>query len=378
MSQKATFRSFAPVQSTNGPLCAGEWVEVLSKEEILRTLDQNGRYEDLPFMPQMFRHCGQRFQVYKRAHKTCDTVSGQYVGLRLAHAVHLDLRCDGQAYGGCQAACLIFWKEAWLKRVGEEDTKLPLIANLKAKTGEAGCTESDVWRATKHGLPGAPIYSCQATELLHFTTPLKWWDARQYVEAYRSGNESLGGLLRGFAYLFYYYVTLSNWHGLGRPGRWLYDRFQQVWGGVPFPRRAGQIPVGKPTPRCDLGLKPGDLVRVKPYQEILATLDTRNSNRGLSFDAELVPYCGKIYRVKTRVDKFIDEKTGKMRHLRTPAVMLEGVTCKSRYCGQRMFCPRSIHSWWREIWLEKLSEAPAERDAACEDREARCEERKVA
>ena len=378
MSQKATFRSFAPVQSTEAQLCAGEWVEVLSKEEILRTLDHNGRYEDLPFMPQMFRYCGQRFQVYKRAHKTCDTVSGQYVGLRLSHAVHLDLRCDGQAYGGCQAACLIFWKEAWLKRVGEEDTKLPSIANLLAKTGETGCTESDVWRATKHGLPGAPIYSCQATELLHFTTPLKWWDARQYVEAYRSGNESLGELLRGFAYLFYYYVTLSNWHGLGRPGRWLYDRFQLIWGGVPFPRRAGQIPVGKPTPRCDLGLKPGDLVRVKPYQEILATLDTRNSNRGLSFDAELVPYCGKIYRVKTRVDKFIDEKTGKMRHLRTPAVMLEGVTCKSRYCGQRMFCPRSIHSWWREIWLEKLSEAPAEREAACEDREARCEERKVA
>ena len=27
-------------------------------------------------MPQMFRYCGQRFQVYKRAHKTCDTVSG--------------------------------------------------------------------------------------------------------------------------------------------------------------------------------------------------------------------------------------------------------------------------------------------------------------
>ena len=221
-------------------------------------------------------------------------------------------------------------------------------------------------------------YSCQATELLHYTTPLKWWDMRQYVEAYRSGNETLGQLLRGFAYLFYYYVTLSNSRGLGRPGRWLYDHFQMIWGGVPFPRRSGQIPVGQPTPTCDLGLKPGDLVRVKPYEEILATLDTRNSNRGLNFDAEIVPYCGKIYRVKTRVDKFIDEKTGKMRRLRTPAVMLEGVYCKSRYCGQRMFCPRSIHFWWREIWLEKLSEAPAEREAACEDREARCEERKVA
>jgi hypothetical protein len=33
---------------------------------------------------------------------------------------------------------------------------------------------------------------------------------------------------------------------------------------------------------------------------------------------------------------------------------------------------------WREIWLEKLSEALAEREAACEDLEARCEERKVA
>ena len=22
--------------------------------------------------------------------------------------------------------------------------------------------------------------------------------------------------------------------------------------------------------------------------------------------------------------------------------------------GQRMFCPRSIHLWWREIWLERV------------------------
>jgi len=86
----------------------------------------------------------------------------------------------------------------------------------------------------------------------------------------------------------------------------------------------------------------------------LATLDTAGSNRGLSFDAELVPYCGKVYRVKTCVEKFIDEKTGKMKTLKTPAVILEGVTCRSLYSGQRMFCPRSIHLWWREIWLEQV------------------------
>ena len=26
-------------------------------------------------MPQMFEYCGKRFKVYKRAHKTCDTVN---------------------------------------------------------------------------------------------------------------------------------------------------------------------------------------------------------------------------------------------------------------------------------------------------------------
>ena len=59
---------------THTTLCAGDWVEVRSKEEILETLDKNGRLDGLPFMPQMFKYCGQRFQVYKRTHKTCDTV----------------------------------------------------------------------------------------------------------------------------------------------------------------------------------------------------------------------------------------------------------------------------------------------------------------
>ena len=49
-----------------------------------------------------------------------------------------------------------------------------------------------------------------------------------------------------------------------------------------------------------------------------------------------------------------------MQRLRTPAVILEGVYRKSLYAGRRLFCPRSIYSWWREIWLERLPE-----DAPC-------------
>lgn len=330
---------------------AGALVEVRSKAEILETLDKRGRLEDLPFMPEMFSYCGQRFEVYKSAYKSCDTVSGRYIGLRIESCVHLKHRCDGSAHGGCQACCLIFWKEAWLKPVGEAAAK-PASSATK---GSAACTEADVVAAALIRRGEESAYSCQATALLDYARPLKWWDPRQYVEAYRSGNRSAAEVLRGLSYLFYCYGTLSTHPRLGAPSRWLYDRARSLWSGVAFPRRSGRIAVGKPTPRRDLNLTPGELVRIKSYEEILATLDRNCSNRGLAFDAELVPYCGKVYRVRTRVSRFIDEQTGKMKQLKTPAVILDGVVCQSRFSGQRMFCPREIYLWWREIWLERLS-----------------------
>jgi hypothetical protein len=114
------------------------------------------------------------------------------------------------------------------------------------------------------------------------------------------------------------------------------------------------IPVDQPTPTCTLNLQPGELVRVKSYKEILATLNTENRNRGLYFDAEEVPFCGRTYRVRSRVGKFIDERTGKLVSMKSEAVILDGVWCEARYSQCRMFCPRSIYPWWREIWLERV------------------------
>src|SRR5262245_64569676 len=68
-------------------------------------------------MPEMLQFCSRRFRVDKLAVKLCDTIgsTGMY---RMRNAVHLEgVRCDGQAHGGCQAGCLVYWKEAWLKRV---------------------------------------------------------------------------------------------------------------------------------------------------------------------------------------------------------------------------------------------------------------------
>jgi hypothetical protein len=340
---------------------AGDWVEVRSKEEILRTLDMNGRLDELPFMPQMFQYCGQRFRVYKRAHKTCDTVTGTG-GRWLAKGLHLELRCDGKAYGGCQAGCLIFWKEAWVKPIGGRrelaETRNGLVIGVPIDIGS--CSEEDVWRATcieGQRPANETVYSCQATQLPHFTTHVPWWDLRQYLEDYTSGNVKLGRFVSSFFYAVFFYFAQSRRTLLAPPLRWLYDRFQDLRGGVPFPRRSGTLPPGRPAPVSNLNLHPGDLVRVKTYGEILATVDSADKNRGLFFDAELVPYCRGEYRVRTRVRNFIDEKTGKMATLKTPAVILEGVWCQSRYSTCRVFCPRSIYSWWREAWLEKISES---------------------
>lgn len=350
---------------------ADDLVEVRSKQEILRTLDKGGSTEGLPFAPQMFDYCGQRFRVYKRAHKTCDTVSGTG-GRRLESGIHLDLRCDGKAYGGCQAGCLLFWKEAWLKPVSAEADSVSIVAPAStADNVTSMCSEQDVINATRwpRSSAGEPIrYRCQATELPRYTTLLPWWDLSQYVEDYRSGNASLGRIACGLIYVCYNNGTQAWRDKVGKPFRWLYDTFQSLTGGTPYPWRKGSLPLAGPAPMADLNLQPGELVRVKSYRDVLATLDTKTNHRGMKWDAELVPYCGKTFRVRTRVERFIDERTGKMTTLKTPAVILDGVWCQARFSECRMFCPRSIYSWWREVWLERVEDPtvaarPADRDA---------------
>ena len=351
-------------------LSAGDWVEVRSKEEILRTLDKNGRLEELPFTPQMFNYCGKRFKVRARAHKTCDTVSNTG-GRRLPDGIHLDLRCDGQAYGGCQAACLLFWKHSWLEPVRDGGgAEKVLEGRASGAPAEAvDCTEQDVWEGThvQGQRPGEEArYICQATQLPNYTTLLHWWDVRQYIEDYTSGNNSLWRLLSGLTYQAYNHGTQAWRNKIGRPARWLYDRVQSLWRGIPYPNKRGRVPDTQRTPTSNLNLQAGDLVRVKSHEEILATIHPGGLNRGLLFDKELVPFCGKTYRVKARLERFIDEKTGEMISLKMPAVLLDDVWCQSRYSECKMFCPRAIYSWWREVWLERVSEIASRSEIVAE------------
>ncbi|MBZ5679313.1 MAG: hypothetical protein LAO24_04310 [Acidobacteriia bacterium] len=340
-------------------LRAGEWVQVRSKEEILATLDKNGQLEGLPFMPEMFAFCGRQFQVFKRAHKTCDPPNG-LSGRRMLHTVHLERnRCDGNAHDGCQARCLIFWKESWLKRISTEERAAaePDRTVKGAGSRTSGATEQDVVAGTRRVLSqtdsGEPVWVCQSTQIAHASHPLHWWNLRQYVEDYTSGNVRLSQLLASF--LFFLYAQLvSAGFGLGSALRWVYDVIQKMRGATPYPMRLGKVPRGAKTPSAKLDVQPGELVKIRSYEEILATLDENGLNRGMWFDAEMVPYCGGTYRVLNRVNRIINEKTGKMQDLKNDCIMLDNVVCLACYSKFRRFCPRSIYPYWREIWLERV------------------------
>ena len=343
----------------------GDWVEVRSIDEILATLDEKGELDNLPFMPEMLQFCGQRFRVFKSAHKSCDTATGfatgKWLGVELESTVHLDLRCDGSAHGGCQAACLLFWKEAWLKPVAQVNSEVARKSALPQRTPRDSCSIANLLAATASGADGErKKYSCQATRLPAFSKPLPWWHLGQYWRDYRSKNISARQLLNSLVYAVYRNLTFAERRTLGRPGRWFYDRFQRMRGGIPFPARKGKLPPGKGLAREDLDLQPGEWVRVKPYEAILATVDVGGSNRNLTFADEMVPYCGGVYRVRNRVARFVDEATGNMRDMKTPAVILDNVVCNGCYSHDRIGCPRGIYSWWREIWLERITQARTE------------------
>jgi hypothetical protein len=318
----------------------GQLVEVRSAEEIMATLDENGELDALPFMPEMLQYCGKQLRVGKVANKVCDTMTRS--GMRkMDDAVHLlNIRCDGSQHSGCQAACLIYWKNAWIRPVeGAADVSVPADPEVERKVFIELSTI-----ARRVNDEGEDIYRCQATEILRAAPrvlPLK--DVDQYVQDYRSGNAPLPHILRALLvgmFNRYQYVTRKL-------PKWMRFRGGLSWGFLHG--TAGTTPTGQ------TGLQVGELVRVKSKEEIMQTLNLDLLNRGLGFDAEMARFCGKTARVLRRIDTIVDEKTGKMLHMKNPCIVLEGVVCEGVYSAN---CPRAITAYWREIWLERVEAAP--------------------
>ena len=294
-------------------LHAGEEVELRSENEILQTLDASGRLEGLPFMPEMRKYLGKRLRVLKRLDKII--VEG-YGPRRIRNTVILArTTCDGEMHGKCRRTCLFLWKEAWLRRTSVCPEKIQI--------------EEETGFERKSALAEG-VSSCQSASLLSATTILSKWDLRQYLWDIESG--AYGPLERLHSILMSLSLTIQK----------------LVLGKTLISH--GKL---RRTPEASLGVLPGERVEVKREREILATLDAKGRNRGLEFTQEMRKYCGKRFQVLKRIDKMIDEKTGKMRQIAN-TVLLEDVTCDGKGHGG---CPRTCYCLWREIWLRRVDES---------------------
>lgn len=299
----------------------GEWVEVRGPLEISKTLDEQGMLEGLPFMPEMLEFCGKRLKFLRRAEKTCVELPGGSYQLREFinnDVVFLEApRCPGTSHDGCQRACLPFWKTAWLKPAEGPESPAPdsrELAILRAKL------------ATRSG----DRYICQSSQLARATLTRRLGRSEILAKCWRDVRSGAVGV-REMALL----ILVP-----------LYRKVRDRMFGRP--RLLGQLTT---TPVGSLNLQPGELVEILGLDEMRQTLDTRGRNRGLVCDIELKKFCGKRYRVRTRLDRMISEPTGQMRSVQG-TVILDGNTCM---CARALGgCPRQEYCYWREVWLRRV------------------------
>lgn len=99
-----------------------------------------------------------------------------------------------------------------------------------------------------------------------------------------------------------------------------------------------------------LNLQPGDVVRIRSRDEIIATLDKDRKLKGTSFIGGMWQYCGTTQKVFKPINRFVDERNYKVVNTKG-LYLLEGVICSGTdFYGS---CDRACYFFWREEWLEK-------------------------
>ncbi len=98
----------------------GEIVRVKPPRRIAATLNAHGRNRGMTFEPEMTGHAGRIHTVARRVDRMIHEETGRMV--RLTSTVTLDgVDCQGRCTRNCPRANPLFWREAWLERVGDED-----------------------------------------------------------------------------------------------------------------------------------------------------------------------------------------------------------------------------------------------------------------
>jgi hypothetical protein len=319
---------------TSREMRQGDVVELRRPNEILATLDANGETDRLPFMDELTTFYGRLLTVAHRAERVCDTI--YYSGMRrLRNTVIIDNgRCDGSGHGGCQAECLLYFKECWLRPVADGTTSATIWDDAEIQKLRVAVSPH-----AGGDTPAGYRYRCQATRAFEASLPISPASPRSYLREYTSGNVPVTTFVKVLSRA----VVMESAKKLRL---------------LPEPRVKGESSSSLKTER--LGLQVGEWVKVKSRHEIEQTLNDKGKNRGLWFDREMLEFCEKVFQVRSQVERIVDERNGQLIEL-NDCVILDGAACSGVWSLGRWFCPRAIFPYWREGWLERV-EAPVQSD----------------
>jgi len=114
-------------------------------------------------------------------------------------------------------------------------------------------------------------------------------------------------------------------------------------------------PLKNPFRRFSIGLKPGDIVKIRSKEEILKTLDEKGRLKGCALMKEMWQYCNSEQEVLKRVNYFFDEHHSKFLKAHN-TVILKGLQCSGNISGFPPKCDRLCYFFWCEEWLKKIKD----------------------
>ena len=281
-------------------------VYVKEFDEIVKSLDQNDSLNGVQFMPEMIKYCGTKQELLAPVKRVKSDKRRFIDKLGYLEDVYLleNTWCDGEHHNNCSRKCRILWHEEWFT---EEEPQSMENTN-----------ETDLMLNNHDPL------LCQSTTIDKAMTHISSSFFKNIFEWFYIQNTSLKDIvLDVLDSLYYIYFSLTH----------------------------EKVGILIRTPTNDIGLKVGDKVRVKSFDEIKATLDTKGRNRGLGFQTEMIKFCGKgVFTVSDVMNNAISEYTDEIKKVKS-SVLLKETFCDGRFhrrCGRK--CPHI----WREIWLKKV------------------------
>jgi hypothetical protein len=140
--------------------------------------------------------------------------------------------------------------------------------------------------------------------------------------------------------------------GLGRRTKRLFEPLLRLGRAAPTP---ATVPAERQTAAACGELAIDDRVRVRPLEQIRATLDAAGRCGGCAFLEPMARYCGQELRVARRVERFFDERRWRMLKC-TNVVLLQGVYCDGSGHPDTRGCDRRCFFFWRAEWLMRVNE----------------------